>query len=60
MQRPAVVERGPARLQFDGDLVVADRRLLTYDLAQILSEADAIAAELVDLSRGGTIQHYAP
>ena len=44
----------------DGDLVVADRRLLTYDLAQILSDADAIAAELVDLSRGGTIQHYAP
>jgi 5-methylthioadenosine/S-adenosylhomocysteine deaminase len=44
----------------DGDLVVADRRLLTYDLAEILSEADAIAAELVDLSQGGTIQHYAP
>ena len=44
----------------DGDLVVADRKLLTYDLEQILSDADAIAAELVDLSLGGTIQHYAP
>ena len=44
----------------DGDLVVSDRKLLTYDLAQILSDADAIASELVDLSRGGTIQHYAP
>lgn len=44
----------------DGDLVVADRTLLTYDLSEILAEADAIAAELVDLSTGGTIQHYAP
>lgn len=44
----------------DGELVVASRRLLTYDLAEILSDADAIAAELVDLSKGGTIQHYAP
>jgi 5-methylthioadenosine/S-adenosylhomocysteine deaminase len=44
----------------DGNLVVADRKLLTYDLEEILSEADAIAAELVDLSQGGTIQHYAP
>jgi 5-methylthioadenosine/S-adenosylhomocysteine deaminase len=39
---------------------VADRKLLTYDLAEILSDADAVSAELVDLSHGGTIQHYAP
>ncbi len=44
----------------DGELVVADRTLLTYDLAEILSAADAIADDLVDLSRGGTIQNYAP
>jgi 5-methylthioadenosine/S-adenosylhomocysteine deaminase len=44
----------------DGDLVVSDRKLLTYDLAEILGAADAIAADLVDLSRGGTIQNYAP
>lgn len=44
----------------DGEVVVADHRLLTYDLDEILSEADAIAADLVDLSRGGTIQNYAP
>ena len=40
--------------------MVADRTLLTYDLAEILSAADAIADDLVDLSRGGTIQNYAP
>jgi 5-methylthioadenosine/S-adenosylhomocysteine deaminase len=44
----------------DGELVVADHTLLTYDLAEILSAADAIAADLVDLSRGGSIQSYAP
>lgn len=44
----------------DGELVVADRVLLTYDLAEILSDADALAAELVDLSGGGSIQQYAP
>lgn len=44
----------------DGELVVADGRLLTYDLGEILASADAIAADLVDLSRGGSIQSYAP
>ncbi|HSN12926.1 MAG TPA: amidohydrolase family protein, partial [Propionibacteriaceae bacterium] len=44
----------------DGRLVVQDRRLLTYDLSEILADADAIASELVDLSTGATIQHYAP
>jgi 5-methylthioadenosine/S-adenosylhomocysteine deaminase len=42
----------------DGELVVADHALLTYDLAEILSTADAIAADLVDLSRGGAVQSY--
>jgi 5-methylthioadenosine/S-adenosylhomocysteine deaminase len=44
----------------DGELVVADHTLLTYDLAEILSAADAIASDLIDLSRGGSIQSYAP
>lgn len=44
----------------DGDLVVANWKLLTFDLAEILSDADSIASQLVDLSHGGSIQHYAP
>lgn len=44
----------------DGELVVADHTLLTYDLAEILIAADGIAADLIDLSRGGSIQSYAP
>jgi 5-methylthioadenosine/S-adenosylhomocysteine deaminase len=44
----------------DGELVVADHTLLTYDLAEILSAADAIAADLIDMSRGGSVQSYAP
>jgi 5-methylthioadenosine/S-adenosylhomocysteine deaminase len=44
----------------DGRLVVQDHRLLTYDLQEILADADAIASELVDLSSGGAVQHYAP
>jgi 5-methylthioadenosine/S-adenosylhomocysteine deaminase len=43
-----------------GEVVVADHALLTYDLGEILSAADAIAADLVDLSRRGSIQSHAP
>ena len=40
--------------------MVADHTLLTYDLAEILTAADGMAADLIDLSRGGSIQSYAP
>jgi 5-methylthioadenosine/S-adenosylhomocysteine deaminase len=44
----------------DGDLVVHNRSLTTADLTQILSEANSVAHTLVDLTRPGAIQHYAP
>lgn len=44
----------------DGNIVVRDRRLLTADLDEILQDAKAVAHTLVDLSRGGAVQHYAP
>lgn len=44
----------------DGQLVVADHTLQTYELGQILDHADALAADLVDLSCGGSIQQYHP
>lgn len=44
----------------DGEVVVRDRRLVTADLDEILTEADAIAAALVDTSSGRAVQHYAP
>lgn len=44
----------------DGNIVVRDRRLVTADLDEILHEARAVAHTLVDLSKGGAVQHYAP
>jgi 5-methylthioadenosine/S-adenosylhomocysteine deaminase len=44
----------------DGNIVVRDRRLTTVDLDEILGEARELAHTLVDLSRGGAVQHYAP
>lgn len=44
----------------DGNIVVRDRRLTTVDLDEILEDARELAHTLVDLSRGGAVQHYAP
>jgi len=44
----------------DGKVVVRDRRLTTMDLAEVLADARALAHTLVDLSKGGAVQHYAP
>jgi 5-methylthioadenosine/S-adenosylhomocysteine deaminase len=44
----------------DGNIVVRDRRLVTADLDEILQDAADVAHTLVDLSRGGAVQHYAP
>jgi 5-methylthioadenosine/S-adenosylhomocysteine deaminase len=44
----------------DGNIVVRDRRLTTVDLDEILGDARELAHTLVDLSRGGAVQHYAP
>ncbi|TDD30123.1 amidohydrolase [Kribbella turkmenica] len=43
-----------------GEVVVRDRRLTTLDLGEVLAEANDLAHTLVDLSRGGAVQHYAP
>jgi len=40
--------------------VVRDRRLTTADLDEILDDAWDLAHTLVDLSKGGAVQHYAP
>ena len=44
----------------DGKVVVRDRRLTTIDVDEILNDARDLAHTLVDLSRGGAVQHYAP
>jgi 5-methylthioadenosine/S-adenosylhomocysteine deaminase len=44
----------------DGEIVVRDRRLVTMDLAEVLADAKDLAHTLVDLSKGGAVQHYAP
>ncbi|MGW6281540.1 amidohydrolase [Kribbella sp. NPDC055071] len=44
----------------DGNVVVRDRQLTTMDLDEVLADARALAHTLVDLSKGGAIQHYAP
>jgi 5-methylthioadenosine/S-adenosylhomocysteine deaminase len=44
----------------DGQLVVHNRTLTTADLTEILTEANAVAHTLVDLSHAGAVQHYAP
>ena len=44
----------------DGKVVVRNRELTTMDLSEVLSDARALAHTLVDLSKGGAVQHYAP
>lgn len=44
----------------DGEVVVRDRQLTTMDLAEVIADAQALAHTLVDLSKGGAVQHYAP
>jgi 5-methylthioadenosine/S-adenosylhomocysteine deaminase len=43
-----------------GQVVVRDRQLTTMDLTEVLADAKALAHTLVDLSKGGAVQHYAP
>lgn len=43
-----------------GQVVVRDRKLTTLDLDDVLAQARDLAHTLVDLSKGGAIQHYAP
>jgi 5-methylthioadenosine/S-adenosylhomocysteine deaminase len=44
----------------DGKVVVRDRQLTTMSLTDVLADAQALAHTLVDLSKGGAVQHYAP
>ncbi len=44
----------------DGKVVVRNRELTTIDLPEVRADAQALAHTLVDLSRGGAVQHYAP
>jgi 5-methylthioadenosine/S-adenosylhomocysteine deaminase len=43
-----------------GQVVVKNRNLTTADLTEILTEATAVAHTLVDLTKPGAVQHYAP
>ncbi|WP_406053392.1 amidohydrolase [Kribbella sp. NBC_00889] len=43
-----------------GQVVVRDRQLTTLDLDEVLAEARDLAHTLVDLSKGGAVQHYTP
>ncbi len=43
-----------------GQVVVRDRQLTTMDLTEVLADAKSLANTLVDLSKGGAVQHYAP
>ncbi|WP_371403082.1 amidohydrolase [Kribbella sp. NBC_00662] len=43
-----------------GKVVVRDRLLTTMDVQEVLADAKSLAHTLVDLSKGGSIQHYAP
>jgi 5-methylthioadenosine/S-adenosylhomocysteine deaminase len=43
-----------------GEVVVRDRRLTRMDLDDVLADAKDLAHTLVDLSKGGAVQHYAP
>ncbi|MFI7062240.1 amidohydrolase [Kribbella sp. NPDC050124] len=43
-----------------GKIVVRDRKLTTMNLDEILANAKDLAHTLVDLSKGGAVQHYAP
>ncbi|MEU8223908.1 amidohydrolase [Kribbella sp. NPDC048915] len=43
-----------------GQVVVRDRELTKMNLDEVLADAQALAHTLVDLSRGGAVQNYAP
>jgi 5-methylthioadenosine/S-adenosylhomocysteine deaminase len=43
-----------------GQVVVRDRQLTTMDLDEVLADARSLAHTLVDLSKGGAVQHYDP
>jgi len=43
-----------------GKVVVRDRQLTTLNLDEVLADAKDLAHTLVDLSKGGAVQHYAP
>ncbi|MFI6674711.1 amidohydrolase family protein [Kribbella sp. NPDC050470] len=43
-----------------GRIVVRDRQLTTMNLDEVLADAKDLAHTLVDLSKGGAVQHYAP
>lgn len=43
-----------------GEIVVRDRQLTTMNLDEVLADAKDLAHTLVDLSKGGAVQHYAP
>jgi 5-methylthioadenosine/S-adenosylhomocysteine deaminase len=43
-----------------GQVVVRDRHLTTMNLDEVLADAKDLAHTLVDLSKGGAVQHYAP
>ncbi|MGW1347414.1 amidohydrolase [Kribbella sp. NPDC002412] len=43
-----------------GQIVVRDRRLTTMNLDEVLADAKNLAHTLVDLTKGGAVQHYAP
>jgi 5-methylthioadenosine/S-adenosylhomocysteine deaminase len=43
-----------------GQVVVRNRELTTMDLREVVADARSLAHTLVDLSKGGTVQHYAP
>ncbi|TCO32556.1 5-methylthioadenosine/S-adenosylhomocysteine deaminase [Kribbella steppae] len=43
-----------------GQVVVRDRQLTTMNLDEVLADAKDLAHTLVDLSKGGAVQHYAP
>ncbi|MEU4605824.1 amidohydrolase [Kribbella sp. NPDC023972] len=43
-----------------GEVVVRDRRLTRMNLEEVLADAKDLAHTLVDLSKGGAVQHYAP
>ncbi|MGC4938393.1 amidohydrolase [Kribbella sp. DT2] len=44
----------------DGEVVVHDRTLTTADLTEILTQANGVAHTLVDLTKPGAVQRYAP
>lgn len=44
----------------DGEIVVRDRRLVRADLTEIVADAQRVAPELVRMTEGEAVQHYAP